>query len=113
MLTSGDIVHVDLGVPIGHEAGFPRPVVVVTAQDVLDRVPSVVQIVPLTSTLRRYRSEVTITRGTVGLPRNSSAQCQHMRSVSTPRVSASMGNVGPVDLQRIREVIALLLDIGM
>ncbi len=52
MLTSGDVVELDLGVSTGREAGFRHLVLVVTAQRVLDREPSVVQVVPLTSTVR-------------------------------------------------------------
>jgi hypothetical protein len=50
----------DLGTPQGREADFARPVVVVTAQRVLDQGPSMGQVVPLTSKIRGYRSEVTI-----------------------------------------------------
>ena len=32
MLSSGDVVALDLGVPEGHEAGFAHPAVIVTAQ---------------------------------------------------------------------------------
>ena len=52
MLTSGDVVDLDLGTPAGREAGFRHPAVVVTAQRVLDAEPSVVQVVPLTTTVR-------------------------------------------------------------
>ena len=58
MLTSGDVVDLDLGLPAGREAGFRHPAVVVTAQRVLDAEPSVVQVVPVTSTLRGFESEV-------------------------------------------------------
>ncbi len=54
MLTSGDVVELDLGVPEGREAGFRYPGVVVTAQRVLERGPNVIHVVPLTSTLRRF-----------------------------------------------------------
>jgi mRNA interferase MazF len=40
MLTSGDIVEVDLGVPQGSEAGLTRPVIAVTAQRILARSPA-------------------------------------------------------------------------
>ena len=111
MLTSGDVVELDLGVPTGREAGFPRPAVVVTAQTVLDQAPTVVQVVPVTSTLRGFRSEVTLPRGSSGLDRPSAAQCQHVRAVSTGRIARVIGNVGSVDLMRIRETLALLLDL--
>lgn len=60
MLTSGDVVEFDLGTPSGREAGFRHPAIVVTAQRVLDALPSVIQIVPLTSTVRGFASEVEV-----------------------------------------------------
>jgi mRNA interferase MazF len=92
-------------------AGFPRPAVVVTAQVVLDQALTVVQVVPVTSTVRGFRTEVRLEPGGSGLDRSSSAQCQHVRPVSTSRIAAVIGNVGPVDLVRIRETLALLLDL--
>ena len=59
MLTSGDVVDLDLGLPQGHEAGFRHPVVV-SAQRILNTGPSVVYVVPLTSTVRGFHSEITI-----------------------------------------------------
>jgi mRNA interferase MazF len=111
MLTSGDVVELDLGVPSGREAGFPRPAVVVTAQVVLDHAPTVVQVVPVTSTLRGFRSEVSLDPAASGLDRPSAAQCQHIRAVSPGRIATVRGNVGPVDLMRIRETLAVLLDL--
>ncbi len=112
MLTSGDVVGADLGMPVGHEAGFAHPVVVVSAQRVLDGGPSILHVVPLTSTLRRFGSEVLIgaNRGS-GLEVDSSAQCQHLRSISTVRVTSARGNVGVIALAQIRETIGVLLDI--
>jgi mRNA-degrading endonuclease toxin of MazEF toxin-antitoxin module len=36
MLTSGDVVEIDLGAPAGRKAGLRHPAVVVTAQRFLD-----------------------------------------------------------------------------
>jgi mRNA interferase MazF len=112
MLTSGDIVDLDLGIPSGKEAGFRHPAVIVTAQPILDNMPSVVQVVPLTSTARRFRSEVPVESDSEsGLSHVSSAQCQHVRSVSTSRIHSILGSVGVVTLAAIREVVGTLLDI--
>jgi mRNA interferase MazF len=111
MLTSGDVVDLDLGLPAGSEAGFPRPAIIVTAQEILDRSPNVVQVVPLTSTIRGFRSEISIEPALSGLTHPSAAQCQHVRSVATARISGSRGNVGPVDLLRIRETLAIIFDL--
>ena len=54
MPTSGDVVDLELGVPEGREAGFRHPAVLVTAQRILDESPSVVHVVPLTTTIRRF-----------------------------------------------------------
>ena len=112
MLTSGDVVELDLGAPAGREAGFRHPAVVLTAQRILDADPAVVQVVPLTTTIRGFGSEVRVEPDREnGLDRASSAQCQHVRAVSTARVDQVRGNVGVVALAQIRSTIALILDI--
>jgi mRNA interferase MazF len=112
MLTSGDVVDLDLGVPAGREAGFRHPVIVVTAQEILDESASVIQVVPVTSTVREFGSEVRVTADTQnGLGADSSAQCQHIRPVSIDRVDSVRGNVGAATLSEIRQVLGLILDI--
>ena len=112
MLNSGDVVELDLGIPSGREAGFRHPAVVVTAQRILDASPSVIQVVPLTTALRGFGSEVAIDPTALsGLDRPSAAQCQHMRAVSVARVDRVTGNVGGVALAQIRETLSLILDI--
>lgn len=112
MPTSGDVVDLDLGTPEGREAGFEHPAVIVTAQRILDAGPSVVQVIPLTSTLRSFHSEVVIEAElTNGLDVTSAAQCQHVRSVSAQRVAHTRGNVGPTVLAQLRETIAVILDL--
>ena len=111
MLNSGDVVELDLGAPTGREAGFRHPAVVVTAQRILDAAPNVVQVVPLTSTNRGFGSEVRIESDPDnGLTDESTAQCQHIRAVSTARVDRTIGNIGPAPLTQIREILALILD---
>ena|SRR6056297_1876076 len=112
MLTSGDIVTLDLGAPEGSEAGLRRPAVVVTAGRVLRHGPRVVQVVPLTTTVRGYESEVAIEPDSGnGLAATSAAQCQHIRAVATSRIDEKVGNVGPLALSQIRDTLAVLLDL--
>jgi mRNA-degrading endonuclease toxin of MazEF toxin-antitoxin module len=111
MLTSGDVVVIDLGKPVDREAGHLRPAVLVTAQRVLDASPSVVHVVPLTSTLRGFGSEVDIAADQHnGLDRTSAAQCQHVRAVAAGRLGQVRGNVGATALAQIRELLGLILD---
>ncbi|MFN8034649.1 MAG: type II toxin-antitoxin system PemK/MazF family toxin [Acidimicrobiia bacterium] len=112
MPTSGDVVDLDLGLPEGREAGFVHPAVLVTAQRILDAVPSVVHVVPLTSMIRRVDSEIVIDPDAAnGLQEASAAQCQHLRAVSTGRISGVRGNVGSTVLAQIRETVAVILDL--
>lgn len=112
MPNPGDVVDLDLGPPEGQEAGFVHPAVVVTAQRILDADPSVVHVVPLTTTLRRFHSELIVEPdGDDGLTEVSAAQCQHLRSVSLHRIVATRGNVGAISLTQMRETIAVILDL--
>lgn len=112
MPTSGDVVNLELGAPEGHEAGFRHPAVLVTAQRILDAEPSVVHVVPLTSTVRSFHSEVVIDADEAnGLDEISAAQCQHIRAVSPGRIVDVRGNVGAAVLTQLRETIAIILDL--
>jgi mRNA interferase MazF len=112
MPTSGDVVDLNLGVPEGREAGFQHPAVLVTAQRILDAHPSVVQVVPLTTTIRRFHSEIMIEPDDAnGLVEVSAAQCQHIRAVSAGRIINIRGNVGAALLAQLRETVAVILDL--
>lgn len=112
MPSSGDVVELDLGAPEGREAGFSHPAVLVTAQRILDADPSVVHVVPLTSTIRRFHSEIVIEPDQRnGLVVPSAAQCQHLRAASPSRIRTTRGNVGAVALTQVRETIAIILDL--
>lgn len=112
MPTSGDVVDLELGAPEGREAGFRHPAVVVTAQRILDAAPSVVQVVPLTSTIRSFHAEVLVEPEPAnGLDVASAAQCQHIRAIALSRITGVRGNVGALVLTQIRETIAVILDV--
>jgi mRNA interferase MazF len=112
MPTSGDVVDLNLGVPEGRGAGFQHPAVLVTAQRILDAHPSVVQVVPLTTTIRRFHSEIMIEPDDAnGLVEVSAAQCQHIRAVSPGRIINIRGNVGAALLAQLRETVAVILDL--
>lgn len=112
MLTPGDVIELDLGTPTGSEAGLVRPAVVVTAGRILRGGPSVVQVVPLTRTIRDSDAEVVIDPDDQnGLRARSAAQCQHIRSVAVRRVGTHLGNVGPVSLRQVRQTLVALLDL--
>lgn len=112
MPTSGDVVDLDLGVPEGLEAGFRHPAIVITAQRILNAEPSVVHVVPLTTTIRAFHSEIVIEPDAAnGLDGVSAAQCQHLCAISPRRILTVGGNVGEVMLGQVREALAVILDL--
>ena len=90
--------------PAGSAAGLTRPAVTVTAQRILARSPSVIQIVPLSRTIRGHATEITIIADDHNdLAQDSAAQCQHIRAVATSRIIGAKGNVGGLTLAQIRD----------
>lgn len=114
MLISGEVRRVDLGRPRGSEAGGTRPGVVVSAQYHLAHEPTIVHVVPLTTRLRTWTTEVRIEPDELnGLRDVSSAQCQHIRSVAIERLGSQLGQLGPDDLDEIRETVADVLELPL
>lgn len=111
MLTPGEVVELDLGSPTGSEAGLRRPAVVVTADRILRGQPNVIQVVPLTRTVRESGAEIVIDPDPLnGLKSVSVAQCQHIRSVAMSRVTSQIGNVGLIVLRQLRDTVATIID---
>jgi mRNA-degrading endonuclease toxin of MazEF toxin-antitoxin module len=101
-MRSGDLVIVDFGVPIGSTPALIRPAVVVTAQPTLDEFAQSFHVVPITSNLRRWPSDVATDRG--------HAQCHLVTTVDQLQVvEETADNVGAVTLAQIRETVSILL----
>jgi mRNA interferase MazF len=110
-MRAGDVLIADFGVPLGSEPGFRRPVVLVSADVVLEFAPRTIHVVPCTSRVDRdWLTDVPVDAD--GLQKQSVAQCHLLTVVPVEAVGAApRGNVGPVALAQIRSVIADLLDI--
>lgn len=106
----GDIVTVDFGTPIGSEAGFTRPGVIVTADAFLRFRPMTVFVVPLTSTPRAFPSHIDVEPDDLnGLDVPSCALVEQMRAVAIERCSSPSGNVGPIVSHQILDVLAMIV----
>lgn len=83
-----------------------------SAQRILDAAPSVVQVVPLTTTIRGLHTEIVVEPDSAnGLDDVSAAQCQHLGAVSPNRIVDTHGNVGHAVPAQLRETIAVILDL--
>jgi mRNA interferase MazF len=109
-LNFGDIVLVDLGTPMGSEAGFVRPAVLVVADAFLRYRPTSLIVVPLTSTPRTFPSHVPIEPDELNhLELTSWALVEQLRAVAVERCGAPTGNVGPVVAHQILDVLAIIV----
>ena len=107
-----DVVLVDLGIPMGSEAGFLRPAVVISSAGLLRRNLATVFVIPCTTRQRGVASHVELASdGANGLDRTTWAQCEHLRSVERGRCLELLGNVGVVAIEQMREIVALLIDV--
>lgn len=105
----GDIVEVDFGIPIGSEAGFLRPGVVLTGNAFLRYRPTSVFVVPLTSTSRTFPSHVRIDadHGN-GLQGTSYAMVEQFRSIAVERCGPPEGNVDPTITHQLLDIVSML-----
>jgi mRNA interferase MazF len=110
----GEIVLVDLEPIRGSEAGKRRPAVIVSNDGAnltaarLGR--GVVTVVPVTSNVERvYPFQVLLTADESGLPTDSKAQAEQVRSVSVERLGAPIGSVPPTLMGRVDDALRLHL----
>jgi mRNA interferase MazF len=106
----GAIVEVDFGTPIGSEAGFRRPGVVMIASAFAQFRPSTVFVVPLTTTRRDFPSHVEIVADRrSGLDVVSYALVEQMRAVSAARCGDARGHVSAVEMRQMLEVLSMIV----
>jgi mRNA interferase MazF len=81
----GDVILVDLGEPVGHEAGLSRPALVVS-HDRLAQV-GLVTVLPVTRTRLGWPSHVEVEPADSGPRETSYVQTEQIRTISTERVT--------------------------
>jgi mRNA interferase MazF len=103
-MRSGDVYEVDFGSPLGSESGFVRPAVVVTDDDILESISATFQVVPFTSTVRNWPTDVSSEWG--------QAQVHLITTVSSLAAGDRLGAVGPAKLSALREILSDVLGIS-
>lgn len=111
MIWRGEVHEVELGQPVGHEPGFVRPAVVISA-DILNNGPGgLVAVIPITSAAYGLRSHIELKPGTSGLDHTSYARCDQLRVISTDRLRAGRGMLGPDTVRLIEQALRFVLDL--
>jgi len=102
----GDIIYADLGPTVGSEINKRRPVLIVS-NDANNRAASTVTVLPITSNLTRvYPFEVALSRADTGLPKDSKAQAQQIRTIAKERITGTP--LGRLAADKLREVDAAI-----
>lgn len=103
-MSRGEIRLCDFGTPVGHEAGFRRPALVVSPGS-LNR-HGVLVVLPITRTRLNYPTHVELDGA---LPVVSYVQCELIRSISDGRVVRPLGVINEFDLARVDLVLRRIL----
>lgn len=105
----GEVWDLDLGDPIGHEAAFLRPALVVSANRF--NVHRLVAVCPIGRTRKLYPTRVPILVGRSGLDVDSFVQVEQVRTVSTDRLVQRRGSASRTELGDVARILRLLLDL--
>lgn len=110
----GEVWMVDLDPTRGSEANKQRPAVIVSndaANTTADRLGrGVLTVVPVTSNTERvYPFQVLLPSGTAGLPRDSKAQAEQVRSVAAERIGTLVGHLPAPLMTAIDDALRLHL----
>lgn len=108
---SGEVVYVDLGDTVGHEQKRKRPAVILSEPKVGGKPLRLIIIIPLTTKKKEWWTMVEINKGESGLKEVSYAMCHQIRSISVERVEERWGKVSLLTLNKIKTVLATLLEI--
>jgi mRNA interferase MazF len=110
----GEIRWVDLDPTRGAESNKRRPAVIVsndganTAASRLGR--GVVTVVPVTSNVERiYPFQTVLSAHSTGLPADSKAQAEQVRSVAVERIGALIGSLSGEEIAALDEALRLHL----
>lgn len=106
----GDIYFADLSPTRGSEIAKRRPVIIVS-NDANNRVATTVTVVPVTSNVNKvYPFEVFLPAGDSGLPKDSKAQAQQVRTLAKARLTgARAGKLVKPKLEMLEQALRLHL----
>jgi mRNA interferase MazF len=100
-LLTGDVVWGELGPSRGREQSGRRPLVIVSSNDYLALIDSLVLVVPVTSRDRGWPNHVPI-GGNTGLGGTSFAMTEQLMTVSRERITGLAGETDKATIEAIR-----------
>ncbi|WP_297282148.1 type II toxin-antitoxin system PemK/MazF family toxin [uncultured Anaerococcus sp.] len=109
----GDLFYADLSPVVGSEQGGVRPVIVVQ-NDVGNKYSPTIIVAPITSQLNKAKlpTHVKIKGSEFGLPKNSVALLEQLRTIDKRRLREKIGNFDEAIMIKIDEAMAISLDLA-
>ena len=105
MRQRGDVFLVNLDPVIGSEVGKTRPAIILQ-NEMANRTSPTVTVIPLSTKVERvFPFQVLIPAGEGGLPRESKALCEQIRTLSTRRLLERLGTLPPERMNEIRAAL--------
>lgn len=113
LMKRGEIYYANLSPTVGSEINKKRPVLIVS-NDANNRAASTVTVLPITSSITNvYPFEIKLTRADSGLPKDSKAQAQQIRTLSKERIPGrAIGRLGPAKMRLIETAMRLHLGLN-
>ena len=112
MIWRGEVYDVDLGQPLGHEAGFVRMAVIVSTDAINNGPGELVAVVPIASKSYGLRSHIELEPGRSGLNQVSYARCDQLHVISTRRLSTPRrGALTVLELSAIGQALRFILEL--
>lgn len=96
---------------LGSEQAGRRPVLVISSDDAIDAITSVVTTIPLTTRDRGWATHVRINGSHTGLGQLSWALCEQVRTISIQRIGGRLGAVDATTLTNVARVLRYLLNL--
>ncbi len=107
----GELWLIDLGEPLGHEQGWERPALIISA-DRWNQHAQTVVVIPLTRTSHGLPTRVELEPSAHNrLDEISYARCEDVRSISARRLVTRLGRVDIVQMAAIARVLRTLLEL--
>lgn len=111
MISQGDVWWADLGAPVGSEAGYRRPVVVVQGDAFNRSAIGTVVSVPLTSTMRWANApgNVRLPARSTGLPRDSVANVSQIVALDRTLLTERVGKLSRAKVELVLSGVDVVL----
>lgn len=106
----GSIIYVDLGEPVGHEADYERPALVVSHDRLAPA--GLITVLAVTRTRLGWPSHVEVEPPESGLRETSYIQTEQLRTISTGRIIEILRPLSFITIGVIDRLLRTNLDLG-